>query len=100
MGRLPWVDEGAYWTRAQAILGGRWLPEGPFYQDPLWPYLLAGLMRALGTQEVATLRAALAALGALTPLAVCWAGRRGLGRAEGIVAGLAAAVYGPLAFTD
>ncbi|HEX8203370.1 MAG TPA: hypothetical protein VF590_23035, partial [Isosphaeraceae bacterium] len=70
LGRLPWVDEGAYWSRAGAILGGAWLPEEPFYQDPLWPYLLAGLMRGLGTREVALLRVALAALGALTPLAV------------------------------
>lgn len=100
LGRLPWVDEGAYWTRAREILGGAWLPERPFYQDPLWPYLLAGLMRALRTEDVAPLRTALAALGALTPLVVCWAGRRGLGRAEGIVAGLAAAVCGPLIFTD
>ena len=30
LGRLPWVDEGAYWTRAQEILRGSWLPEsGP-----------------------------------------------------------------------
>src|SRR5690242_12371672 len=89
LGRLPWVDEGAYGTRGRAILGGGWLPEEPFYQDPLWPYVLAGLMRLLGTEEVASLRVALASLGALTPLIIGWAGWRGLGRAEGIVAALA-----------
>ncbi len=99
LGRWPWVDEGAYWTQAQAILGGAWLPERPFYQDPLYPYLLAALMRMVGT-DVASLRVALACLGSLTPLAVFWAGRRGLGRAEGIVAGLVMAAYGPLVFTD
>src|ERR1700733_5440935 len=74
LGRLPWVDEGAYYTRAQAILNGSWLPERPFYQDPLYPYLLAGLMRIVGV-EVARLRVALACLGTLTPLAIYWAGR-------------------------
>src|SRR3954470_12188576 len=63
LGRLAWVDEGAYWSRAEAILGGAWLPERPFYQDPLFPYVLSGLMRLVGT-EVATLRVALACLGA------------------------------------
>src|SRR5690348_13356648 len=62
IGRLPWVDEGAYWTRAMEIAEGAWLPDRPFYQDPLFPYVLAGLMRIFGT-EVATLRVALACLG-------------------------------------
>jgi hypothetical protein len=99
LGRIPLVDEGAYWTRAQAIRDGDWLPERPFYQDPLYPYLLSGLIRVVGP-EVSTLRVALACLGALTPLAVYWAGLHGLGRAEGVVAGLLAAAYGPLIFTD
>ncbi|SIO14925.1 Dolichyl-phosphate-mannose-protein mannosyltransferase [Singulisphaera sp. GP187] len=99
LGRLPWVDEGAYWTRAQAILNGAWLPDRPFYQDPLYPYLLAGLMRVVGT-EVSSLRVALACLGALTPLAVYGAGRLGFGPVEGRVAGLLCAACGPLIFTD
>jgi 4-amino-4-deoxy-L-arabinose transferase-like glycosyltransferase len=99
LGRLAWGDEGAYWSRAREILDGAWLPARPFYQDPLYPYLLAGLIRLVGP-EVARLRIALACLGALTPVLVYWAGRRGLGRAEGIVAGIAAAAYGPLIFTD
>jgi hypothetical protein len=99
LGRLPWVDEGAYWSRAVEILGGRWLPSRPFYQDPLLPYLLALLMKAVGT-EVATLRVVLAGIGGLTPVVVFLAGRRGLGRAEGVVAGGIAAVYGPLIFAD
>ena len=46
------------------------------------------------------LRIGLACLGALTPVVIFWAGRRGLGRPEGVVAGLVAAIYGPLVFTD
>ena len=99
IGQWPWVDEGAYWTRAIEIGSGRWLPDLPFYQDPLFPYALSALIRIVGP-EIATLRVALAGLGALTPLFVFLAGRWGLGRAEGVLAGLATAVYGPLIFTD
>jgi hypothetical protein len=99
LGRFAWIDEQAYAGRARAILAGHLLPDRPFYQDPLYPYLLAALMVVVG-DSVATLRVALAALGALTPVAVLWAGRTGLGRAEGIVAGWAAALYGPFIVTD
>src|SRR5262249_2335701 len=85
--------------RAIEVRAGSWLPGTPFYQDPLFPYLLAALIRAVGS-DVASIRVALACLGALTPVTILWAGRRGLGRTEGIVAGLAAAVYGPMVFAD
>ena len=99
LGRLPWVDEWAYWERAQAILAGAWLPERPYYQDPVFPYALAGLIRLVGP-NVARVRVALACVGALSPLGVYWAGRRGLGRSEAIVAGWLAAACGPWVFTD
>lgn len=99
LGLLLYVDEIVYWERARSILGGSWLPGRPFFQDPLIQYLLAGLMALVGTR-VAALRLALASLGALTPMATYWAGRRGLGRAEAVIAGLALAIYGPLVFAD
>jgi len=99
LGRLLWVDEIVYWERARAIHGGRWLPDRPFFQDPLIHYLLAGVMSLLGT-EVITIRVALVCVGALTPVVTYWVGQRTLGRTEGIIAGLALAMYGPLAFTD
>jgi hypothetical protein len=37
LGRFPWGDEGAYWERAREIVGGGWLPDRPFFQDPLFP---------------------------------------------------------------
>src|SRR3954452_14173136 len=98
-GRFPWIDENAYWTWALAIRDGQWLPRRPFYQDPLFAYLLAGLMGLVGTGFPA-LRISLACLGSLTPPAVFWAGRIGLGRAEGVVAGLIVALYRPLIFND
>ncbi len=99
MGRYARVDEGAYMLRAGQIVSGAWLPSRPFYQDPLFPYVLAVFLRVCGP-DPGRLRIALACLGSLTPPAVFWAGRRGLGRTEGVVAGLIAAAYGPLIFTD
>jgi 4-amino-4-deoxy-L-arabinose transferase-like glycosyltransferase len=99
LGRVLYVDEVIYWERAQAILGGSWLPDRPFYQDPLIHYVLAGLMRIVG-KEVRALRLTLACAGALTPIVTYLVGRRGLGRAEAVIAGFALAVYGPLVFTD
>ncbi len=80
LGRLPWVDEGAYWSRGLEILGGHWLPGRPFYQDPLLPYFLAALMKLAGS-GVATLRVVLACIGASTPVVdlpgrASWSGPR------------------------
>ncbi|HWE38532.1 MAG TPA: glycosyltransferase family 39 protein [Isosphaeraceae bacterium] len=99
LGRMAWIDEEAYWERGREILGGRWLPDRPFYQDPLYPYLLAAIMAAVGT-GLPALRLALATLGSITPLLILRAGRRGLGKAEGVVAATLAALYGPFVFTD
>ena len=99
LGQYPWVDEASYWTWAQAIMNGGWWPIRPFYQDPLYPYWLACLMGVVGI-EVARLRIVSAGLGAITPLVVVWAGQAGLGRAEGLLAGAAAALYAPLIFAD
>lgn len=99
LGQRTWVDEQAYWVQALDIRGGHWLPSRPFTYAPLYPYLLAGLMALFGS-DVSAIRIVSACIGSLTPLAVFWAGRTGLGRAEGIIAGLATAIYGPLIFYD
>ncbi len=52
LGRLLWVDETVYWERARAFLGGRWLPDRPFFQDPLIHCLLAGVMSLPGTEVI------------------------------------------------
>ena len=59
LGRVLYVDEVVYWERAHAILTGSWLPDRPFYQDPLIHYVLAGLMSVVG-KDVSTLRLTLA----------------------------------------
>ena len=99
IGRVPWVDEGAYGARAQGILQGAWIPEIPYYQDPLYSYLLAGVMAVFGS-KVATIRLVFAVFGALTPLVVFSAVRRGFGSAEAVASGLLTAFCGPLIFAD
>ena len=99
LGRFPWVDEASYWTWAQSIARGEWLPVRPFYQDPLYPYWLSLLIRVAGA-DVAGLRLISAGLGAITPMMVAWVGRRTLGPAQGLVAGWALAFCGPLILAD
>ena len=76
---MPWVDEGAYWARAQEIRAGHWLPDEPFYQDPLFPYVLAVLSGLVGP-DVTRLRIALACIGGPeAPLARIFLGGAGRG---------------------
>ena len=56
-------------------------------------------MKVLGT-GIVRLRLTLAVIGALTAPVLFYAGRRGLGRWEGLIAGFVAAMYGPLVFAD
>ena len=81
LGRIPYVDEIGYLLRAEEIVDGKWLPDRPFYQDPLLPYLLAALMKVVGVGIVG-LRYALAVLGSLTAPVLFYAGRRRFGRAS------------------
>lgn len=99
LGRVPWVDEGAYLQRALAIRQGAWRPAEPFYQDPLYPYFLAGLATLAGP-DLGSLRIAQACLGSLTPVILGAAGAIGLSRGAGLLAGLGAALCGPLVATD
>ena len=99
LGRYPWVDESSYCIWAQAILLGGWWPMQPFYQDPLYPYWLSCLMGVVGP-DIVNLRLASAGLGASRHWSSTWAGRNGLGRIEGLIAGWATALYAPLVLAD
>ena len=99
LGRIPYVDGIGYLLKAEDIYNGKWLPDRPFYEDPLLPYLLACLMKLMGL-GIVRLRVALAVMGSLTPPILFYAGRSGIGRPEGMIAGLVAAMYGPLVFAD
>ena len=98
-GATAWIDEQAYWERAQAILEvGAW-PSQPFYQDPLYPYLLALIVKVVGPSLIAT-RIVLTLCGVCTPIFVGLAARAGFGKVEGLIAATFVALHGPLVFTD
>ncbi len=76
-----------------------WLGPRTFYQDPLYPYLLAAVYRTLGRQVRLVFLAQ--ALMGLMGLSLLWAIARRLGgETVALVAGLMGALYGPLAFYE
>jgi len=97
--RFPMVDSLAYHERALAVLGGDWLGEGVFYQDPLYPYVLAGLYALFGPGSTAVL-VAQAAQGAATAALVFALGRRVFGYAAGLAAGVLAVFYAVFWYYD
>ncbi len=89
------VDHLYYRTWGLEIAGGDWSGGRKiFEQGPLYAYFLGFLYTLLGTRDTAVLAVQLL-LGVLTPIMVFAAARRLFGPAEGIVAGLLAALYGP-----
>jgi len=93
------LDPLAYHEWALRIAAGDWLGQRVFYQDPLYPYFLGLLYTLLGDHRVAVTLVQLA-LGALVPLLVYDATRRGLGRAAAPAAGLLAAAYLPAIYFE
>ncbi len=93
------LDSQEYDRWARAIAGGDWLGSEPFFQAPLYPYLVALVYRAVGAAPAAVylLQIALA-------LAGCWAliraGARLGGRRLALAAGLLFALYQPFWFYD
>ncbi len=97
------MDSEEYDRWAREIAGGEWLGSEPFFQAPLYPYLLAVVYAlvngapALRLDAVYLLQIALAVAG-------CWAlyraGRLLGGTRLGLAAAGLAAVYGPFLFYD
>src|SRR4030095_6515069 len=42
------ADSKTYWEGATAIRAGEWVPRGPFFLGPLYPYWLAALRTVVG----------------------------------------------------
>ena len=103
VGRLA-MDSQEYDRWAQAIAGGDWLGREPFFQAPLYPYLLAVVYRAGGRSLDAVyllqIAAALAGLYALGRAAEEMAGGGERGRRLGALAALGGALYTPFVFYD
>jgi 4-amino-4-deoxy-L-arabinose transferase-like glycosyltransferase len=80
-------------------LWDRWLGARTFYQDPLYPYLVAGVYAATGGSLTAVFLLQ-ALLGTVTVGLVWWLARRLFDPLVAAVAGLLAALYAPLVFHE
>jgi tetratricopeptide (TPR) repeat protein len=104
MRRLPLfedlvVDSAVYDAWASRIVSGDWIGSGAFYQDPLYPYFLAGLYSAFG-RDLLLVRVVQIALGVATCALVATIATRAAGRVAGNVAALLLAVYRPAIFQE
>jgi tetratricopeptide (TPR) repeat protein len=95
----PIGDARAYLDWARQIAGGDWLGREVFYQAPLYPYLLAGVLRLTGSETWGP-RLVQAVLGALACVWLGRAGERFFDRASGVAAGLGLAFYAPALYFD
>lgn len=93
------TDMEGYLQWGRRIAGGNWLGwgEGPFYQGPAFPYLLAVVVLLAGGSPLAPLLVQ-ALLGSLVPVLVYWIGRRLFDARIGLVAGVLTAASGMLVF--
>ncbi|MBL8694980.1 MAG: glycosyltransferase family 39 protein [Planctomycetes bacterium] len=97
--RFPTIDPAAYLARAQEILGGQLLPRDVFFQDPLYPYLLALAQLVTGGAKLGPYFVH-ALVGAWVGVAAYVIGRRYWGWRAGAVAGAIAAGYAPFLYLD
>lgn len=94
----PMIDGQAYDSAARAILDGS-APARPYYQDPLYPWFLAGVYGLFGHSLVAVYLLQLL-LGLGVVLLVYDTGRRLFDRRAALVAAAAAALYRPFIFYE
>jgi len=96
--RYPLVDAATYFQQAVAIAAGHGAAAGAFWQPPLYPYLLAGLLHLTGPDPT-ILRAVQALLLAPLTAVLLWrVARRVLPPVWALGCGLALSVTGPLFF--
>lgn len=97
--QIPVGDAEGYIAWATRIAGGAWIGSEPFYQAPLYPYLLGALFRVVGVRGVAVLLAQ-SMIGSLAALALATTAGRIGGRRAAWTAGLMYALYPPAIFFD
>lgn len=95
----PIIDAKTYLVHAVAISSGDIIGQAPFWQAPLYPYFLALLIKVLGLKPF-PLYLAQAFIGSLSAGLVFLLGSRAFNRLTGLIAGIAAACYGPFMFYE
>ncbi|MCP4658237.1 MAG: hypothetical protein GY856_22725, partial [bacterium] len=92
-------DGRQYHAWATEIAAGDWLGQEVFYQAPLYPYFMAGVLSVFGP-GLWPLRVIQILLGATSCVFVAMAGRRFFSSRVGLVAGALVALYPPAIFFD
>ncbi|MBN2055091.1 glycosyltransferase family 39 protein, partial [bacterium] len=93
------LDGWSYDRTAQQILTGSFWGEGVFFQDPLYPYFLAGIYAAAG-HSLTAVKVVQAVLGAVTVVCIAGIAAQVAGLLAGLAAGLLAAWYPTFIFYD
>ena len=98
----PAVDAATYVEHATRLAAGQWLGwgQGPFWQPPLYPYVLALVKLVFADSFFYAVRILQAVMGALSCLLVYGIGRRLFDSGIAAIAAFAAAMYGPLIYFD
>ncbi len=92
-------DALAYFEWAKRIAAGDWMGDQPFYQAPLYPYVLALLIKAFAA-DVVGVHFAQALVGATSVAFIGLAGRWMFSPAIGLVSASILAVYPPAIYYD
>ena len=92
-------DAAGYYEWAKRLVGGDSVGSEPFYQAPLYPYVLGGIIALLG-DDVGAIRLAQAIWGTLAVGLMTLAATRLFGKRAGLLAGIMLALYGPAIFFD
>ncbi len=95
----PVGDARGYLDWARAIAGGDWFGREVFYQAPLYPYFLAVVFRATGSETWAP-RLVQAVMGSLACVLLGRAAERFFARGVGLAAGVGLALYAPAIYFD
>ncbi len=95
----PIMDAAYHDQWARRIAAGDWLGSEVFFRAPLYPYFLGVIYSIFGHSFLAA-RLIQFTLGATTCVLIYLLGRRVGGVAVGLVAGVAAALYGPMIYFE
>jgi len=99
---LPAVDGKTYVNLALSLSGGNWLGQGqgPFWQPPLYPYLLGALRLITEENFFYAIRWTQLVLGSLNCVLIYALGAKWYSARIGLIAAIVCVAYGPLIFFD